>query len=122
VLRQVRLVAPTDATLLIQGETGMGKEVIAGAIHGLSPRSTKSLVKLNCAAIPRDLLESELFGHERGAFTGALSQRTGRFEIADKGTLSLPKWAKSGHHKWATPEHHNHLSPKSIPTVLVNVD
>jgi formate hydrogenlyase transcriptional activator len=89
VLRQVRLVAPTDATVLIQGETGTGKEVIAGAIHGLSPRSTKPLVKLNCAAIPRDLLESELFGHERGAFTGALSQRIGRFEVADKGTLFL---------------------------------
>src|SRR3954451_9530996 len=89
VLRQVQLVAPTDATVLIQGETGTGKEVIAGAIHELSPRCSKPLVKVNCAAIPRDLLESELFGHERGAFTGALSQRIGRFELADKGTLFL---------------------------------
>src|SRR3954470_13595904 len=89
VLRQVHLVAPTEATVLIQGETGTGKEVIADAIHGLSPRSTKPAVKVNCAAIPRDLLESELFGHERGAFTGALSQRIGRFELADRGTLFL---------------------------------
>jgi formate hydrogenlyase transcriptional activator len=89
VLRQVNLVAPTDATVLIQGETGTGKEVIAGAIHGLSPRCSSRLVKLNCAAIPSGLLESELFGHERGAFTGALSQRIGRFELADKGTLFL---------------------------------
>ena len=89
VLRQVRLVAPTDSTVLIQGETGTGKEVIAGAIHGLSSRSAGPLVKVNCVAIPSDLLESELFGHERGAFTGALSQRIGRFELADKGTLFL---------------------------------
>jgi formate hydrogenlyase transcriptional activator len=89
VLRQVNLVAPTDATVLIQGETGTGKEAIAGAIHGLSRRSSSPLVKLNCAAIPSGLLESELFGHERGAFTGAVSQRIGRFELADKGTLFL---------------------------------
>jgi formate hydrogenlyase transcriptional activator len=89
VLRQLSLVAPTDATVLIQGETGTGKEVIAGAIHALSPRCSSPLVKLNCAAIPSGLLESELFGHERGAFTGALSQRIGRFELADKGTLFL---------------------------------
>jgi formate hydrogenlyase transcriptional activator len=89
VLRQVRLVAPTEATVLIQGETGTGKEIIACAIHGLSPRASRPLVKLNCAAIPSGLLESELFGHERGAFTGALSQRIGRFELADKGTLFL---------------------------------
>jgi formate hydrogenlyase transcriptional activator len=89
VLRQVSLVAPTDATVLIQGETGTGKEVIAGAIHGLSPRCSNPLVKLNCAAIPSGLLENEFFGHQRGAFTGALSQRIGRFELEDKGTLFL---------------------------------
>jgi formate hydrogenlyase transcriptional activator len=89
VLRQVRLVAPTEATVLIQGETGTGKEVIAGAIHALSPRCNSRLIKLNCAAIPSTLLESELFGHERGAFTGALSQRIGRFELADNGTFFL---------------------------------
>jgi formate hydrogenlyase transcriptional activator len=89
VLRQVRLVAPTEETVLIQGETGTGKEVIAGAIHSLSPRSRGTLVKVNCAAIPAGLLESELFGHERGAFTGALTQRIGRFEVADRGTLFL---------------------------------
>src|SRR4051794_29716266 len=89
VLRQVGLVAPTEETVLIEGETGTGKEVIAGAIHGISPRSARPLLKLNCAAIPSGLLESELFGHERGAFTGALSQRIGRFESADHGTLFL---------------------------------
>lgn len=89
VLHEVDLVAPTDATVLIEGETGTGKEMIASAIHGLSSRSAGPLVKLNCAAIPTGLLESELFGHERGAFTGALSQRIGRFELADKGTLFL---------------------------------
>jgi formate hydrogenlyase transcriptional activator len=89
VLRQVGLVAPTEETVLIEGETGTGKEVIAGAIHGLSPRSGRPLLKLNCAAIPSGLLESELFGHERGAFTGALTQRIGRFESADQGTLFL---------------------------------
>jgi formate hydrogenlyase transcriptional activator len=89
VLRQVRLVAPTEETVLIHGETGTGKEVIASTIHGLSPRSSNALVKVNCAAIPSGLLESELFGHERGAFTGALAQRIGRFELADRGTLFL---------------------------------
>src|SRR3954463_6792517 len=89
VLRQVDLVAPTEETVLIEGETGTGKEVIAGAIHEQSPRSARPLLKLNCAAIPSGLLESELFGHERGAFTGALSQRIGRFESAHQGTLFL---------------------------------
>jgi formate hydrogenlyase transcriptional activator len=89
VLYQVSLVAATDATVLIQGETGTGKEVIACAIHELSPRSSSPLIKVNCAAIPSGLLESELFGHERGAFTSAASQRIGRFELADKGTLFL---------------------------------
>ena len=89
VLEQVRRVAPTDSTVLILGETGTGKELIAHAIHNLSPRSGRALVRLNCAAIPLDLLESELFGHERGAFTGAVAQKVGRFELADKGTLFL---------------------------------
>jgi transcriptional regulator with GAF, ATPase, and Fis domain len=85
----VRTVASTDSTLLILGETGTGKELIANAVHNLSPRSGRPFIKLNCAAIPFDLLESELFGHERGAFTGAITQRVGRFEMADKGTLFL---------------------------------
>ena len=89
VLEQVELVAPTDSTVLIQGETGTGKELIARAIHNISSRCGRSSVKLNCAAIPLDLLESELFGHERGAFTGAIAQKIGRFELADKGTLFL---------------------------------
>lgn len=89
VLSQVALVAPTDATVLICGETGTGKEVIARAIHELSPRRKRNLVKVNCAAIPAGLLESELFGHEKGAFTGALMQKKGRFELADGGTLFL---------------------------------
>jgi len=89
VLEQVERVAPTDSTVLIQGETGTGKELIARAIHNISSRCGHSFVKLNCAAIPLDLLESELFGHERGAFTGAVAQKTGRFELADKGTLFL---------------------------------
>ena len=89
VLAQVALVAPTDATVLISGETGTGKEVIARAIHELSPRRKRNLVKVNCAAIPAGLLESELFGHEKGAFTGALMQKKGRFELADGGTLFL---------------------------------
>jgi transcriptional regulator with GAF, ATPase, and Fis domain len=89
VLEQVARVAPTDSTVLIQGETGTGKELIAHAIHNLSSRSGRAFVRVNCAAIPLDLLESELFGHEKGAFTGAIAQRAGRFELADKGTLFL---------------------------------
>src|ERR1700761_1424187 len=89
VLGQVERVAPTDATVLIQGETGTGKELIAHAIHNASPRCGRALIKLNCAAIPLDLLESELFGHEKGAFTGAIGQKIGRFEMADGGTLFL---------------------------------
>ena len=89
VLQQVEYVAPTDSTVLIHGETGTGKELIAHAIHKASPRCGRSLIKLNCAAIPLDLLESELFGHEKGAFTGAIAQKIGRFELADGGTLFL---------------------------------
>ncbi len=88
-LSMVSVVAPTDSTVLILGETGTGKELIARAIHKLGSRSDKAFVKLNCAAIPLGLLESELFGHEKGAFTGAIAQKTGRFELADKGTLFL---------------------------------
>jgi DNA-binding NtrC family response regulator len=89
VLKEVETVAPTDATVLLQGETGTGKELLARALHRLSPRHAHNFVTLNCAAIPPDLLESELFGHEKGAFTGALTQRLGRFELAHKGTLFL---------------------------------
>ncbi len=89
VLKQVAIVAPTDATVLLHGETGTGKELIASAIHNLSSRRRHPFVRVNCAAIPSGLLESELFGHERGAFTGALMQKKGRFEIADHGTLFL---------------------------------
>jgi transcriptional regulator with GAF, ATPase, and Fis domain len=89
VLEQVEMVAPTDSTVLIEGETGTGKELIAHAIHNASQRCGRAFIKLNCAAIPLDLLESELFGHEKGAFTGAIAQRIGRFEMADKGTLFL---------------------------------
>jgi formate hydrogenlyase transcriptional activator len=89
VLAQVETVAPTSSSVLIRGETGTGKELIARAIHELSPRRARTLVKMNCAAIPTGLLESELFGHERGAFTGAIAQKIGRFELADGGTLFL---------------------------------
>src|SRR5690349_1281372 len=89
VLEQAQCVATADSTVLIRGETGTGKELIAHAIHNASRRSGHALIKLNCGAIPFDLLESELFGHERGAFTGAIAQGIGRFELADKGTLFL---------------------------------
>lgn len=89
ILKQVETVAPTDSTVLIRGETGTGKELIARAIHALSTRRERTLVKINCAAIPTGLLESELFGHEKGAFTGAIAQRIGRFELAHQGTLLL---------------------------------
>jgi formate hydrogenlyase transcriptional activator len=88
-LDQVEQVAPTDSTVLIEGETGTGKELIAHALHNASQRCRCAFIKLNCAAIPLDLLESELFGHEKGAFTGAIAQKIGRFEMADKGTLFL---------------------------------
>jgi formate hydrogenlyase transcriptional activator len=89
VLEQVAIVAPTDSTVLLHGETGTGKELIAHAIHNLSSRRERTFVRMNCAAIPSGLLESELFGHEKGAFTGALMQRKGRFELADGGSLFL---------------------------------
>ena len=89
VLNQVAIVAPTDSTALLHGETGTGKELVARAIHSLSPRKDRTFVRLNCAAIPSGLVESELFGHEKGAFTGALMQKKGRFEVADQGTLFL---------------------------------
>ena len=89
VLRGIQVVAPTDATVLIQGETGTGKELVARALHDLSGRSQRSFIKVNCAAIPATLLESELFGHEKGSFTGAFAQKIGRFELAHQGTLFL---------------------------------
>src|SRR5260370_14954836 len=89
VLQEIETVAPTDSTVLIYGETGTGKELIARAIHNLSARGRSSFVKLNCAAIPTGLLESEMFGHEKGAFTGAVAQRIGRFELASRGTVFL---------------------------------
>jgi len=89
VLEQVTIVAPTDSTILLHGETGTGKELIARAIHNLSSRRQRTFVRLNCAAIPSGLLESELFGHEKRAFTGALMQKKGRFELADSGSLFL---------------------------------
>ena len=88
-IKLIRMVAPTDSTVLIEGETGTGKELVAAAIHSHSRRSNHSFTKVNCAAIPSGLLESELFGHERGAFTGAVMRTAGRFEVADKGTLFL---------------------------------
>jgi transcriptional regulator with GAF, ATPase, and Fis domain len=89
ILDQVKTVAPLDSTVLIQGETGTGKELIASAIHNLSTRNRNNFVRFNCAAVPAGLLESELFGHEKGAFTGALTRKLGRFELADRGTLFL---------------------------------
>ena len=89
VLKEIETVAPTDATVLIQGETGTGKELLARAIHRLSPRSERTFIKLNCAAIPAGLMESELFGHEKGAFTGAIARKMGRLELAHEGTLFL---------------------------------
>ena len=89
ILKQVETVAPTDSTVLIYGETGTGKELLARAIHDLSSRRQATFVKLNCAAIPTGLLESEMFGHEKGAFTGAIAQRIGRFELAHRGSMFL---------------------------------
>ena len=89
VLKQIEIVAPTNASVLISGETGTGKELVARAVHGLSHRRNQTFSKINCAAIPSGLLESELFGHEKGSFTGAVARRTGRFELADKGSLFL---------------------------------
>ena len=92
-LSQVELAAPAGTTVLVLGETGTGKELIARALHNLSPRRERTFVKVNCAAIPAGLLESELFGHERGAFTGALTQKIGRFEFADRARFFWTRWA-----------------------------
>src|SRR5580704_12334658 len=89
VLDEINMVAPVDSAVLLRGETGTGKEVIAQAIHDASPRRRNQFVAINCAAIPATLIESELFGHERGAFTGAMTPRVGRFQLADRGTLFL---------------------------------
>jgi len=89
VVAAIERVAPTDSTVLITGETGTGKELVAQAIHRRSPRSARALIKVNCAALPLELVASELFGHEKGAFTGALHQRIGRFEAANSGTIFL---------------------------------
>ena len=97
VLKKARIVAPTDSTVLLLGETGTGKELVARSIHGLSSRNANTFVKLNCAAVPSGLLESELFGHEKGAFTGAVSQKIGRIELADKGTLFLDEIGEMPH-------------------------
>src|SRR6202034_621729 len=88
-LEEIDMVAPVDSAVLVRGETGTGKEVVAQAIHSASPRRQQKFVAINCAAIPAALLESELFGHERGAFTGAVAQTVGRFQAADRGTLFL---------------------------------
>ena len=93
VLSRVSKVASSDSTVLITGETGTGKELVARAIHRRSRRASRAFVAVNCAAIPRDLIASELFGHEKGAFTGAVQRRLGRFELADGGTISWTKWA-----------------------------
>ena len=85
----IETVAPTEANVVITGETGTGKELVARAVHALSPRKTKPLIKVNCASVPRELFESEFFGHVRGAFTGAVKDRIGRFQLADRGTLFL---------------------------------
>jgi len=98
ILKKVETVAPTDSTVLVRGETGTGKELIARAVHDLSPRKDRTFVKLNCAAIPTGLLESELFGHEKGAFTGAITHKLGRFELAHQGTLFS---TKSGTFRWS---------------------
>src|SRR4029079_10241310 len=91
VLQQIEKVAPTDATVLILGESGTGKELVARAIHNISNRSKRTLVKVNCSTLPANLIESELFGHEKGAFTGALERKTGRLKLADSGTIFLNK-------------------------------
>ena len=93
VLSRISKVAPTDSTVFITGETGTGKELVARAIHRQSGRTSRAFVSVNCAAIPRDLILSELFGHEKGAFTGATQRRLGRFELADGGTISWMRWA-----------------------------